>query len=231
MTRVVRFAYLSTLLAVALVAQAPASAAEPESIPAEECVSEVAKLPAYDLAEIAFLKRGDFKLSARKGCLVVDGGGYPAGLFSLPAFEEPYAVRVAAQVEPGFGGANAKAKVVSPRVTLLDEKLALTRTFGASDLTRRGAQMSIDVFVNPENSAERYLLLHVEPERVGETETRSNVGATVTPIYTGVGFVVITTGHDKPQQIEVRAKGRFVVSLLGDWADRARKTYKARRKD
>jgi hypothetical protein len=212
---------LFAALGIALGTGAAAKSKPPEA----KCAQSADLLPLHDLAHVAFDERGVFKLAVRRGCLRLEEGEFPAGLFALPQFAEPYAVRVAAAVEGSYGF-SAKPVVVSPRVTLLDEHFAVTRSFGASDLTRRGEQLSIDVFLNPENATERYLLLHVEPERIGQVETRTNVGATVTPVVIGTGVVMITSGHDKPQEIEIRAKGRFVVSLLGDWAQR----FKAERK-
>lgn len=203
---------------------APMADAKPKAARAE-CVAAVEALPLHDLVRVAFDDHGKFKLAPSNGCLRMDEGDFPAGLFALPEFSEAYAVRAAAWVEGNYGY-GSKLKVVSPRVTLLDAQFNVTRSFGVNELTRRGEQLTIDVFVNPENTAERYLLLHVEPERVGQTETRTNVGSTLTPVVVGTGVIMITSGHDKPQQIEIRAKGLFTVSLLGGGADRLREERK-----
>ncbi|HEY8122277.1 MAG TPA: hypothetical protein VII78_13230 [Myxococcota bacterium] len=205
-----------------------AAGAEPAAS-APKCAQAAEGLPLHDIADVAFDQRGEFKLTSRRGCLSLEEGDFPAGLLALPDFVEPYAVRVAAWVEGSYGY-NAKPKVVSPRVTLLDAHFAVTRSFGEAELTRRGEQLALDVFVNPENAAERYLLLHVEPERLGQTERRTSVGSTMTPVVIGTSVAMITSGHDKPQEIEIRATGRFVVSLLGDWAQRFKEERKRTRR-
>jgi hypothetical protein len=219
--------HLLGFFALSLLCAAPSGAkGKPPEAP---CVASVASLPVHDLARVAFDDRGEFKLAARNGCMRIAEGEYPAGLFALPQFAEPYAVRVAAWVEGGVGSRRG-VHVVSPRLTLLDAQFAATRTFGAEDLVRRGQQFSIDVFLNPENGAERYLLVHVEPERLGEVETRTNVGSTLTPVVIGTGVMMITSGHDEAQEVEVRATGRLVLGLLGDWAKRFGEERKRARK-
>jgi hypothetical protein len=195
---------------LALVAAHPlARGAEPPPAPLT-CADSAGGLQPQRLETVHAEKRGRIALDATAQCL---GGvaGFPvaAVLLELPAFTEPYSVRVFSLV----GGTFA-----IPRLELLDAQFARTRQFAADDFTRRGDSISLEVFVDADNAADRYLLAYVDPERIGTGDARRVMSVNANPYF------YMWTGAETQQVAQAVDSGRLVVELVGErWKKKKRK--------
>jgi len=203
------------LLVVGLIPGAHSSAATPASTatPPAPCVVSRAELKAHDLADIFLHRKGELELrGASLGCLKLENGmELPALLLALPPFESPYAIRLSAPTKKGT--------YVQPRVDMLDAQYATARSFGADRVKRRAQEVSLEVFMDPPNATERFLLLYPDPEHLAEKsqQTTSQTNAT----FVGTGFWI--SGSDKTTVLESTTEGKLTVQLIGDQWDKALK--------
>jgi hypothetical protein len=203
-----RAAICASTLLVMFALSADALAAAPP------CATGIKDMKPVSLVELFRNSKGKYKLQRKTGCLAdVGGREVPAVLLELPAYTEPYAVRIAAMIRKDF---------VLPRITFLDENHFPTREVKGEQLTRRGGEVSTDVFINPENSSERYVLVHADPEAIGGTETRVNMNTHMATFPLSPAGVVgtWTSGSDGTQELKLVDSGQFFFTLIGDqWAD------------
>jgi Maltose operon periplasmic protein precursor (MalM) len=203
-------------LAACLVAAAalfgPPCVASEDSGDTPKCATKPEQLDGIDLAMLFIKHHGKIDLEPSDGCLVV--GEPPKGLaavrLALPAFEGPYAVKVSAPVGKS---------IILPRVIFLDEQYRTTRTFGPDDLKRRGTEMSLEIFIEPANSDEKYVLIYADPAHIGDQDRRT-VSRTDT-LYVGTGYILL--GSEVGSDVTAEDTGDIVVSLIGERFEQMRR--------
>ena len=127
----------------------------------------------------------DSQLSASGPCLERNGVSAPYMVFALPDDGRTKMVELGAGLE--------LARVLSPRVVLLDAEGAETRSFTRDQYMFRPGLLSVQ-FVPQEN--ERYALVTVDPEPIGQSHDTIVAGTSVTTIYTGFGASNWRSGHE-----------------------------------
>lgn len=186
-----------------------------QSQAAVECATSPAQLKAVDLTELFLHHKGELDVRSRAGCLrLASGSELPAVLLALPPFSTPYAVRIEAPT--GNGG------YMQPRVDLLDARYQTLRSFGAERVRRRGTQLSMEVFVNEANAAERFVMLYADPEHLGEEDHRTTSQSQM--LFVGTGFVVL--GADRTAVLHSGTEGHLTVLLVGEAWDKALRAQK-----
>lgn len=115
-------------------------------------------------------------MAAAGPCLKYADGSAPYMVFELPGD------RFAKMVE--IGGVMEYARVLSPKVVLLDAEGGKTREFTRDQYMFRPGLLSVQ-FIPQEN--ERYALVTVDPEPVGKSHDTIVSGTASTVIYTGFG--------------------------------------------
>ena len=76
----------------------------------------------------------------------------------LPTFQKPYVLRVAGVVET----VDKRWTTLAPQITLLDDKLAITRQVPASRTTVRGGRIEQSIVVSQANAADAYLVVQAQ---------------------------------------------------------------------
>lgn len=127
----------------------------------------------------------DSALSASGPCLTRNGVSAPYVVFALP---EPGRAKM---VELGAG--LELARVVSPQVVLLDGQGVETRAFTRDQYMFRPGLLSVQ-FVPQAN--ERYAVMTVDPEPIGQTRDTIVAGTSTTTFYTGFGTASWRSGHE-----------------------------------
>jgi hypothetical protein len=178
--------------------------------PAPSCASSRAELKARDVTELFLKHKGQMDLKSQAGCLKLENGiELPAFLLELPAFKSPYSIRFEAPMGNGT--------YLLPRVDTLDAELKSVRIFPSERFKRRGIEMSLEVFLNPSNAAERYVLVYADPQHLGEQDLRTtSVSKT---LFVGTGFYI--AGDDKTVARHSVDEGKLTVSLVGEQWDRS----------
>jgi hypothetical protein len=191
------------LPAIALCLAAAGAAAGPA--PVGSCAAAPAELHAVDVVDLFLKHKGAYTLSRRSGCLILDQSGaeFNAVLLSLPNFDSPYAMRVAAKIGKSM---------LLPRIDMLDGQYQVLRSFGGDALKRRGTEMSLEVFFEPANAQERYALIYPDPPHVHDTDHRTTSDPQM--ISVGTGFLVM--GAERAADIAATDSGDLVLSLIGD---------------
>lgn len=203
-------------LLILLIGSSPTLAAEGETA-ARPCASHPRELTARAIVPLYLMENGKIHLTKASGCIVVtDGMEGSAALLQLPDFTEPYAVHVAAPVSD---------TVVHLRLVLLDATFEAGREIPSAQFKRRGGEVSADVFVNSENSKERYLLVLVDAARIGESDSRVTMRSNVA--FVGTGYWI--SGSDDTQIVNVVDSGTVIVSLIGpQWPEPTKKKSQKR---
>jgi hypothetical protein len=191
-----------------LLAAAGSFAATPQ--PAPGCASSRSELKAVNVTELVLKHKGELDLKSQAGCLKLENGmELPAFLLELPPFEFPYAIRM----EAPMGGGT----YLLPRIDILDAEFKSVRTFPAARFKRRGIEMSLEVFINPSNAPERYVLIYADPDHLGEQDLQTTSVSKM--LFVGTGFFI--AGDDKTTARHSASEGKLTVSLVGEQRDRA----------
>lgn len=127
----------------------------------------------------------DRQMSASGPCLTQGGVSAPYMVFALPEAGRARVVELGAALDSG--------RVVSPRVVLLDETGAETRSFTRDQYMFRPGILSIQ-FVP--QARERYALLTVDPEPIGQSHDTIVLGTSNTYVYTGYGATNWRSGQE-----------------------------------
>jgi hypothetical protein len=181
-----------------------------------ECATSPAQLRAVDLTELFLRHKGELDVRSRAGCLrLATGSELPTVLLVLPPFSAPYAVRFEAPTDNGG--------YLQPRVDLLDAQYQTLRSFGAERVRRRGTRLSMEVFINEANAAERFVMLHADPEHLGEQDHRTTSQSQM--LFVGTGYVVL--GADRTAALHSSTEGHLTVLLVGEAWDKAQRAQKA----
>lgn len=129
--------------------------------------------------------------------------------FELPRFDRPYSITVSSLTQ----GAITDSWLFVPRVTLMDERSVVTRTFPEDSLRTRGRAVERTVFINPSNAAERYLLVHAAP--LSSAYVR-DVQMVVTQTYSSGPMIAHwTSGADVKATTRSAPIGEVEVSVEG----------------
>jgi hypothetical protein len=181
----------------------PAPAADHPVAP--PCASSRAELKAHDLAEVFLKQQGRLELKGTAGCLRLESGmELPAVLLELPPLDSPYSIRIAAPTQGSV--------YLQPRIEMLDAQYRPLRSYGAERLKRRGMEVSLEVFMNATNAAERFVLLYADPEHLADTDHKTTSESR--PVFVGTGFVIL--GDDKTVALRSVTEGAVTVKLLGE---------------
>jgi hypothetical protein len=192
------------------------TAAAPPPAPTP-CVSSSAELKPRELAEIFLHHKGQVDLSNAAGCLRLENGmELPALLLALPPFAGAYTIRIAAPTE--------RSSYLQPRIDMLDAQYHTLRTFGAERLKRRGTEMSVEIFVNPEDARERFVLLYADPAHLGEQDQKTTSESRM--LFVGTGVVIL--GDDKTAALRTTTEGKVTVQLLGEQWEKAERAERNR---
>jgi hypothetical protein len=204
-------AVMAMLAAAACMAATPADAGKKKA-PPRECTADLAGLPVTPVEQLVAKKRGMVLFDAKSPCFVREGQPpLPVAVLELPPFEGPYVLRFESIITSAF---------VMPRIEMLDEEGMVTRVIGAAAFRKRTSVVSADVFVKPENAAERRVRLFPDPGEIGKSEQRIVMGMQSTYIYNGSW----TSGTDTTHSLNQVDAGRVQVSLIGDaWDERGRR--------
>lgn len=124
-------------------------------------------------------------LAASGPCIKRGDVSGPYLVFALPDVDRAKMVEVGSVLE--------LSRVLSPQVVLLDAEGGETRTFGRDQYMFRPGLLSVQ-FVPQEN--ERYVLVTVDPEPIGESHDTIVTATQTTTIYTGFGASNWRSGHE-----------------------------------
>lgn len=116
-------------------------------------------------------------------CMSLEGGRTAYALFALPDDMDDKTLTV--------GGLLEATRILSPSVAVLDGEGKVVRRFRPDEFMYRGANYS--VLFRP-RAPERYVLVSVDPARVGQKYDSIVIGTNTTSTYTPYGPVMITTG-------------------------------------
>jgi hypothetical protein len=122
-------------------------------------------------------------VTAQTACLARDGRTSPYVVYALPADRGDKTLIV--------GGMLEGSRILSPGITLLDAEGHVTRSFAAADFLYRGPVYSVQF--RPRET-EAYVMVDVDPARVGARYDAINVGTNTTTISTGYITSNFTTG-------------------------------------
>jgi hypothetical protein len=174
------------------------------------CATSRAELKAHDLAEVFLKQRGKLELKSALGCLKLESGmELPAVLLALPPLDSPYSIRIAAPTQRSF--------YLQPRIEMLDAQYQPLRSYSAERLKRRGTELSLEVFMNGTNAAERFVLLYADPEHLADTDQKTTSQSRT--LFVGTGFVIV--GDDKTASLRSVTEGGVTVQLLGEQWEKA----------
>lgn len=168
-----------------------------------QAVAELHKEPLPILKPMTYVMDG-----TRPVFRVGEGKSYVLA-FELPRYDKPYSITVSSLTQ----GAITDSWLFVPRVTLMDERSAVTRTFPEDSLRTRGRAVERTVFINPSNAAERYLLVHAAPLTSAYVR---DVQMVVTQTYSsGPMITQWTSGADVKATTRSAPIGEVEVSIEG----------------
>lgn len=125
---------------------------------------------------------------AESPCVAQDGTASAYALFALPDDLGDKTLTV--------GGVLEATRILSPKVAVLDGDGRVVRSFRSDEYMYRGLNYS--VLFRP-RAPERYVLVTVDPARVGQTYDSIAIATQTTSTYTPYGPIMITTGSDGAQ--------------------------------
>lgn len=143
------------------------------------------------------------KLDASAACMHGEGGDSPYRLFVLPKPAEAKTFTVGAVLEG--------ARLVAPKVALLDDSGKVARTFEQKDFFFRGPVYSVQFRPRP---GEAYILITVDRARIGARYDSIAVGTTTTTSTTAQGASFSwTSGVDQSVSRGFSYEGEVVVTV------------------
>jgi hypothetical protein len=119
-------------------------------------------------------------------CLARAGAVVPYQVFALPAGGDTHVITAGAQL-----GAD---RTFAPDISVLDSGGLTTRAFTAADYFVRGDMLSVQFRPHP---GETYLIVAVDPSRVGKTEQTIAIGVGATAVATRGGAFSWRYGIDR----------------------------------
>jgi len=111
--------------------------------------------------------------------------------FRLPDFERAYRVTVESDI--------TGQALFAPEILMIDAAGTVQRRIGNDRFSTRGSLLQATVFVNPENSGERYLVIASAAGAVGQVTSRVSSNVATMPIMAGAGMFMYTQGSEAQQ--------------------------------
>ncbi len=196
---------IAAIVAFALVGcQTPGSQVAKQSreqlVTATVCCKTIAEAKVRPVPQNANLE-----LSATSQAFTFEDGKAFFEMFRLPPYTVPYSILIGSLTR----GTRDDRSVMGLRVTLLDENFQPTRHFDESTLRQRGGVLERTVFVNPDNSAERYLVLYGSPIEKISSDTAGSVQA----IQSGMAMLFI--GTETGRSLHYSPTGMYFLRVDG----------------
>ena len=135
-------------------------------------------------------------------CAILEGGASAYALFALPTDTGDKTLTVGAALEP--------QRILSPAVAVLDAEGRQTRRFRADEFMYRGLNYS--VVLRPRET-ERFVVVSIDPSRVGQRYDSIVIGTNASSTYTPYGPVTIMTGADAAQSRVFSYEGAAFVTV------------------
>lgn len=140
-----------------------------------------------------------------------DFGGNKAffALYELPAFGQPYAIKVISKPN----GPLTDVAILVPRVAMYDADFKLTRYFDDKTLRNRGNDLERTVFINPADAGERYIAIH--GSNLSASIERAYSMVTVTPVVAGPVVFNMYGGQDGKSVLRSAPTGSLQIEVQG----------------
>lgn len=160
------------------------------------CCENFSELP---YRKLVVEQRLDISLDENSPVFDFDSGRYFFQAFELPEWQGPLQVTFVA----GTFGSAGRVGVVRPVIRMLDAQFKQTRQLGPDDARHwQGSRFDFTVFINSEDSAERYMV--VAPAPAGERVGRKGLGYAPVQVGHGVLVMPVTVGANQ-QRLEYRS--------------------------
>jgi hypothetical protein len=130
-------------------------------------------------------------------------------LYELPAYREPYAIKVTSRPKGGL----ADVAILVPRVAMYDADFKLTRYFDDKTLRNRGNDLERTVFINPDDARERYIAIH--GSNLSASIERAYSLVTVTPVMAGPVMFNMYGGQDGKSVLRSAPTGTVQIEVQG----------------
>jgi len=130
-------------------------------------------------------------------------------LYELPQFASTYSIVVTSIPT----GPLSDMALLVPRVALYDSSFVVTRQFDEKTLRNRGNQLERTIFINPQNAAERYLVISAA-DLSSSIETPYSM-VTSTPIVAGPVVFNLVSGQDGKTTLRASPVGQILIEVQG----------------
>lgn len=130
-------------------------------------------------------------------------------LYELPRYLKPYSILITS-LPSGF---QSDAALFIPRVAIYDEHFKPSRYFDEKSLRNRGNTLERTIFINPQNSNEKFLAIFGSD--ISASIERAHSEVTATPILIGPAVFHVYGGVDKKSILHSAPIGRLDVEVQG----------------
>ncbi len=153
-------------------------------------------------------KPATYHVAAASDCLMgADGKRTTGTLIALPPFAPGYYMDIASQ---------AQGEALLPlRIQTLNGARDVQRTVDGQAIYFRGDGLSGQLFFNADNANERFLLITAAPSIVGQSTTRTAMGAQSNTYSSGTGAFNVTHSFDKSVTHTFSYNGDVTVNIGG----------------
>ncbi len=134
-------------------------------------------------------------------------------LYELPVFSKPYSLSVSSLPR----GVQTDMALFIPRVAMYDSEFKPARYFDEKTLRNRGDSLERTIFMNSQNSQERYIAIFGSD--MSASIERAYSAVTVTPIVAGPFVFNMYSGHDGKSVLQSSATGVLQFEVHGLDAD------------
>ncbi len=156
------------------------------------------------------IEKADHVLDEKSQAMMFDGQKSFFVMLALPKYDRPYRIVISS-----FSSGNAtNAALFLPRISLHGADRKATREFDDKSLRSRGSSLERTIFINPENSAEQYLLIRAS-ELSAKIEQNISI-VTTSAVYVAPGvYVNISSGADSKVLVQSSPVGRLAIEVHG----------------
>lgn len=155
------------------------------------------------------LTPSDIAVDAKSQAHMFDGTKAFFVLVELPAYEKPYSITFTSSAK---GVINDNALFI-PRVSVYDSEFIATRTFDEKSLRNRGNNLERTVFINPQNSGDRYIAVHGSD--LSASIERPYSEATYNTVVVGIVMFNVVSGHDGKSMLRSSPTGALHIEVSG----------------
>ncbi len=152
-------------------------------------------------------KKTEFLLDEKAPLFDFGQGPQTYLLIELPAFSTTYSITISDIPQNGFFRQTSYTQLAL-RIQTLDAEYSKKREYVYSDMKKRGLGYEKTVFINPQNSIEKYILvrgvLDAKPEEVTISKTQT--------IFVGTGFYI--GGEDQKIWLKPFNMGRVSIDSI-----------------